>query len=319
MVLGVATPPVAQNPVGRRGDFVANRDELDALNAVSRSLQNPKATLEHATFGLDPALFRKARDAVALRMLARDLDHRPGITVQALASDIKHAAFSILSAEGIGPESSAGKRLLAQAVCDWVRSHVVYNEALEPESLAVSAWKYDVPQAIRQRYWTTKTLLQAPRLFAVCAGYTRLTFDLSRAVGLDTYLVNGFTRFPKNQFSGRRNHSWNVFAIQTDGTVAYIPADNARGRVELSRARSNLRLFDNPFVLPTASSDWGLFLWKQQASELDGGKELQPDALRLSTLTLDEWKGWGSPRTLTSVESRALSENKPATINVRPY
>ena len=211
---------------------------------------------------------RRIEARIGTRMIQPDFDHIPGRTKEILAAKIKKAVLSILAEEKIDPSTIQGQRFLAQGVCDWVRTHIVYNLALMPDP---STGKYNFPTEVLRRFWTTDLLLKEPTLFAVCAGISRTTLDLSRAVGLNCELVLCFVRNVNNTHTETRNHAFNVFTfIGTDGTRVFCPTDNTYSLVLLSRARELGHVPPNPYCLPDNPTELGLFYGVTRELELIG-------------------------------------------------
>ena len=224
--------------------------------------------------------------------------------------------LSILVEEKIDPSSIEGQRCLARGVCDWVRTHIVYNTALTPDPLTR---KYNYPTEVLRRFWTTDLLLKEPTLFAVCAGIARTTLDLSRAAGLTCELINGHIREYNNTHTAQRNHSHNVFTFTgTDGTRVFCPAENTQSLVLLSRARELGHVPRSPLCLPGNDTELGLFLWRQQGTEIDGGLPL-PKYLGLSRLSIEEWKALPRDQVMERALSKVSRDTLKAFLNIPIY
>jgi len=258
------------------------------------------------------SVLREIETRIGARMIEPDFDHVPGMTKEFLAAKIKKEVFKILAEEKIDPKSIEGQRCLARGVCDWVRSHLIYNQALMPNP---STGKYDYPNEVLRRFWTTDLLLKESSLFVVCAGTTRVTKDLSSLTGLNCEIVLGFYRFYGNTTASQRDHGWVVYIFEgPDGRREFCPADNAQALVLLSRARAFRQVPPNPFCLPNGKTALSLFMWRLHPTEADGGGPLKAGlGSRLSTA---DWKAIPRDPVLEKVMVRVAPESQKATVRI---
>ncbi len=265
-----------------------------------------------SAFGVTQTVFMSLKKQVGARMIAPNLDHVPGISHQKLAQNIKDEVSQVLAKNNISSDSCLGQYLLAQGVCDWVRTHVLYNQALKPAS---SNGAYSYSMATLRRFWTTELLLKEQTLYAVCAGITRLTLDLSHDLNLDCTLVNGFDRHQGNTFSAKRDHSWNVYRFRDQQKELTCIADNTKSLVLLNRAKQNGGPFFSPYCLPTLPSENGMCVWKDKAIEVDEGAPLM-DFMEHSSTAFTKWCNWPLDTQMEKVHFELSKTGRGAVVNI---
>ena len=307
-----ASEPFIRNEFGDEY-FISSAEErriVRSYAAISLT-HNPEKSGRPVKTG--SSRLRRIESRIGTRMIQPDFDHRPGVSIAVLAARIKKVVLEILAEERIDPASIVGQRLLAQGVCDWVRTHIVYNQALTPDP---STGQYDYPHETLKRFWTTELLLKEQTLFAVCAGLSRTTLDLSLSVGLKCEMVNGFTRGWNNTTSSKRDHAWVVYTFDDqNGKKEICPADVTKALVLLSRARQFNHVPQSPFCLPDNDSELGVFLWKEQASVMEWDRPLK-DGFGLSRLSIEEWKRIPRDQALEKITNITNTECQKAVVRI---
>lgn len=212
---------------------------------------------------------------------------------------------------------------MAEGLVDWVRSHVPYNSMLEPGKIAaqkgISAKE---ESALRSQFWTPKTLLQKQELCAVCAGFSRLVYQMAKNVGVPLYNVQGFTRgalqvngtYTKNPV----NHSWNILVLDlADGKQLLIPSDPTQSRVTLPEARRAGFEWTSPYSFPDTVEHAAFFHYSQYFTKVE---DYQQKVDRFQPLALPElqWREWGSIKTLDRFRNQVLQPTRAATIDRMP-
>lgn len=320
----VVPPDALPSTTEEEGTYITrDRSVREVLQYFAESIADSRAFDVRQVFGVDSRTLRALSILVCQRMIAPDMDHVPGqLTRAALAQRIRRGVKEVLGPLEVAEASVLGQRLLASGICDWVRTHMLYNNALGDNA---------TPRDIKQIYWTTDTLLRAKNLYGVCAGYTRLTLDLSKQVGLECTLVNGLTRWGTNQFvdSPVGHHSWLVYAFRASvppgrkseqgaGDLFYCPADTTQGRVALERARKQHGHIPSPYCLPIHPIEWGYFVWREFGTDFDGRKPIPAHhPILISRWTLEEWKSM-KPQGVQSLYRAIQPEMDSATVNHIP-
>ena len=304
--------------------FVSSRALSNTLTTISTDyarderIKNPESI-----YGVSIGQLEANCHQIGMRMIAANMDHDASLSVNELGQKISKAVTEVLNRLKVSPDSMQGQYLFARGLCDWVRTHLQFNAALAPIDLSIEKWEYRVPSAVMQRFWKSSLLLQEPRLLAICAGFATLTSDLSNAMGLDGKQVGGYTRWTRNTFGPKRNHVWMVFRFTNPaGEAFFCPADPTRARINIDRARKAGKVPPNPFLLPIHLTEWGVFIWQQQASQMEGGQKFEAD-YGLTKLTLNEWKSIGAIPELERLElervvGRVLVESQYSTVNIIP-
>ena len=85
--------------------------------------------------------------------------------------------------------------------------------------------------------------------------------------------------------------------------------------MRLERARTIGEVRSTPFLLPLTKEEIGLFLWKQQASEMDGGRPLISGS-SLSRLSLDDWMRIPRDVLMEKLEYDLAAETRKAVVKV---
>jgi len=260
---------------------------------------------EEATWDYGPRLgstareIRTLRKKVGARMVRPDLDHVPGISVETLAKSLKAAVLESVSDSGVKSGSPLETFLVAEGIVDWVRSHVVYNTMLEPGKIAErEGISLAEERKYRSQFWTPATLLQKHELFAVCAGISRLSYQLAKAVGVPLYDVIGYSRGSLQgggtYHTNPEDHSWNIFVL-TDGAgkLLIVPADPSHARVGLSTARGQGFDWYSGSSFPDTPEDAVAFHYWHYGTKVEDNMtkmtEFQP-----TTLTERKWREMGT-------------------------
>lgn len=286
---------------------------------VSRSAGADYAT----SLGKTRAELREIRNRIGRRMVQKDLDHLRGTSVEFLGQKIKKALDSEIADLNLPSDSGLYKFCLAEAVVNWVRSHLLYNEMLVPGNLAkANEWTIDEERKFRSAFWTPKTLLQYPELSAVCAGYSRLTFHVCRSIGIPVFNAVGYTRGAL-QANGTNttippNHSWNILILKADnGTVLRLQTDPTQARVLLSEARSPKFQWHSDYSFPDTNAGVAFYHYAQIITKIDELPEKLPDAQTLA-MTEEQWRQMGSIKIFDRMRNSLLQVTKNATINRMP-
>ena len=260
-------------------------------------------------FALSEAQLGKLDDAVANAVIQPSYDFIAGkYTIQSLADELRKTSLQVLGELGITSNPSLVQRVEASAISSWVRTHIVYNEAL-PSG--------DVPNDVQALYWTSSTLLKQRHPWAVCAGYSRLTLDLSAALNLPCYDVLGVLRDPRNSIPPKWTHSWNIYVFRgIDGKLLATPCDNTISRISLNQARSLNGRIHHLDCFPNTSEEWGYFLWRQRCTANDGDKPI-PEECALDKMTEQEWRRLELP-VLEQFISQVEHFEPGATVRVNP-
>lgn len=275
---GLALAPAI---VGSQKTFaLAGRQGLEepwkTLEYFSDHVRDRRILQPEVVFGASVQRLIELEATVCRRLIEPDFDYRPSrFTVKSLAKTIATEVDKIASEEKVEEGTALKQRMLATGISAWVRTHIPFNEALPVET---------VPHETQALYWTSATLLKQSRIFAVCAGYARLTQNLAEALGLKSLLVNGVLRDPGNSIPPRYTHSWNVFEFDVkESSSFYCPCDNTIGRINLKVARNLKGKIHHPECFPVYPAEWGYFLWRQRATAMDGDKPPAPE------IALDTW------------------------------
>lgn len=300
--------------------------EYDGPRAVSLWLPHIKEDATHnyaPRLGTDIKQLRVLRNRVGVRMVQSDLDYAPGITVEALAKKLKSAIVEVSAGAGVRSGSSLETFLIAEGIVNWVRSHVIYNDMLVPGR--ISEQRGITPEQefkFRQQFWTPKTLLERPKLHAVCAGYSRLTYHLAKAVDVPLFNVMGFTRGAL-QVNGThtkqpRNHSWNILLLPvTSGAPLVLSTDPTQSRIALAEARAANFDWYSPYSFPDNSDDNVFFHYSQYVTEVDELKD-KLASLQPVKLTEIQWREMGSIKVVDRYRGIVLRPTKAATSDVIP-
>jgi hypothetical protein len=224
--------------------------ELQLVDFVgSQILDGRRRNRSVEAYGMDDAQVVGLLNLITRRVSQPDFDHVPGISVKNLASNIDNAVGVLVNEHVPNAKKPLVTRLRAQAAFDWVRCHLVYNRDLNDMSL---------DREVRKRHWTPEQLLRMDRPNAVCAGFANTMAALGKAMGLDTYTVNGEVRgnlsgdhLPPEEMKAL-GHKW----VQLRHEDGYIEAfDVSRGAVALETVRGLGEPFE-PVMSPVSYNDW---------------------------------------------------------------
>lgn len=300
--------------------------DYEGQRAVSLWLPHIKEDASHgyaSQLGVDVKQLRVLRNRIGARIVQPDLDHVPGITVEVLAKKLKSAAVDVCASAGVKSGTPLETFLIADGIANWVRSHIIYNDMLVPGKIAEQrGLTTDQEFKVRQQYWTPRTLLEKSKLHAVCAGYSRLTYHLARAVDVPLFNVMGYTRGAL-QVNGThtkqpRNHSWNVMLLPGKlGTQLILSTDPTQSRISLAEARAANFDWYSPYSFPDNVDDSVFFHYSQYVTEVDELKD-KLSSLQPLKLTEVQWREMGSIKVIDQYRSRVLRSTKTATSNVIP-
>jgi hypothetical protein len=246
---------------------------------------------------------RTLRNRIGKRMVQPDLDHLQGTSVEFLGQKIKKALDAEISDLSLSQESALYKFCLAEAVSDWVRSHVVTNRSLVKGTISQKTgisekeeWK------IRSEYWVPVTLLQKRELYAVCAGYSRLTYHVSRSLGLPVYNVIGYSRSELQNkgtnHSQPEDHSWDVLVLEGVASRRLLLfIDTSHGRVGLSKARTPGYDWVSPHIFPDTLESTSCFHYWHFASKIEDKPELI-SLVQPLVLSQQDWRQSGTVKSI---------------------
>ena len=266
---------------------------------------------------------RALRNRIGRRMVHKDLDHLQGTSVDFLGQKIKKALDAELADLNLNTESALYKFCLAEAVVNWVRSHLLYNDMLVPGKIAeANQWSVAEESKFRSTYWTPKTLLERPELSAVCAGYSRLTFYICRSIGVPMLNAVGYTRgalqVNGTNTSNPPNHSWNILVLKADsGGTLRLQTDPTQARVLLSEARSSNFQWQSEYCFPDTTTGVAFYHYAQFITKIDEQQEKLAEAQTLG-MSEQQWRQMGSIRVFDRMRGSILQVTKNATINRMP-
>ena len=207
--------------------------------------------------GLTPKQFDYAINEVYKRMLQPDMDHVPGRSVRDLAGLIKQNTLDDIQRLHLASNPQLLRNwLLAEAVCAWVSTHVVADKALEA-----------APGPEKFRRAQSDVLLSFNPPAGICAGFSRLTFNLALEMGLNCSALGGEVRNPGITFLGHDNHGWVYFDF---GDGIETLADTTGARVNLLEARRINGKTHGDKLLPKSPMDFEMFLSQHYSIQLMG-------------------------------------------------
>lgn len=142
------------------------------------------------------------------------------------------------TSEAFSISDTLTKQLLtAETACGWVRHNIHY---------------YLRPQEERGKGNRTASILREQQPKCDCSGFSRLTYDLGRALGLKCEHAGGTLR-RAGLFNGEKDtHGWVIFSLEgksipADPTTAlkYYGSGNVETNQDVTSFRSNLNLIKN--------------------------------------------------------------------------
>lgn len=202
--------------------------------------------------GLNPLQFDVVINEVYKRTLIKELDHYPGMQVDDLAKMLGNSVDFVMSRYALNDKPSLLREwLLAEAVCAWVSTRVVYDNSLvnAPANLKISRAQ---PQSV---------LDQSPAS-GICSGQSALTTALARKLGLDATHLGGEAIFYGERKPTRDNHGWVFFNF---GDGIFSAADVSQGAMSLSDMRRIGGKMNWDYLLPKSPLELELFLSKHYA------------------------------------------------------
>jgi hypothetical protein len=180
---------------------------------------------------------------------------------------------------------SVTKQLIsAEVTTAWVRHNIRY---------------YLRPQKERKNGNLTAFILKEEQPKCDCSGFSRLTYDLSRALGLECFHAGGSLRgFFETAENPKDVHGWVVFIIGNKKTVAdtsnswkYYPDNN--GKEFLGKS-------DGGNCIPLKREEWEIFLSSHYVTYYisdPNGKNEKYDWLSQEPLIKLDWQKWASMET----------------------
>lgn len=241
--------------------------------------------------GLTPLQFDYAINEVYKRMLQPDMDHVGGRSVKDLAGVIQQCLAEVMKRLQIDGKPGLLKQwLLAEAVCGWVSTHVILDEEWErlantPPSTYADRFRRMLPQ----------TTLGFDRPKAICSGFSRLTRDLAREVGLRCTHLGGENRDCGVPAKGQPTHGWVHFDF---GDRIESVGDPTAGRVSLQQVREvGGKMHCGDVILPKSPVEWELFLARfyalQEIGDVNaqgtGVPETNTTAYAVTTMPYADW------------------------------
>ena len=294
--------------LGLGSHFQQDESEKALMWMASHRLTQATVPTSRA-FGVSDAQLRSLDDSISKAVIDPAFDFGPGkFTVPSLAEHLRDVANRVLHDSGIRVNPGLEQRTQASAIASWVRTHLIYNEALPTP---------EVPHETQALYWTSSTLLMQKNAWAVCAGFSRLTQDLSKELQLPCYDVLGVLRGANNHTPSKWTHSWNVYVFRgLNGESFVTPCDTTISRVNLKTARDLKGQIHHLNCFPSTPEEWGYFLWRQRCTANDGDRPV-PDECRLDDISEHEWRELRLPvleRFIPQVESYEAAD----TVRVKP-
>lgn len=202
-------------------------------------------------YGISDLKLLEIMNQVSWRVIQPDLDHVPGREVAQLARLVKGAVGEVIAELDFKPNQVLWQRLMAQGVCDWVRTRVVFDVDLER-----AIYRNPSPDLLGRKDPRYVLGMQSPA--AVCTGFSLLARNVAREISLTCFYVNGVTRSGA-QFRAvkpKPHHVWNVFVL-ADGLN--IPADLSRSPVALPTARRDVSAIRSTLSLPVFADEFAIF------------------------------------------------------------
>ena len=211
--------------------------------------------------GLTPLQFDWAINRVYRRMLQPNLAHVPSQSVAELARRITDQTDAEIVLMGLTKKPALLRKwLLAEAVCGWVSTHVHLDREWEKQANAPGSTYED-----RFRRLLPSTTLGFAQPRAICSGFSRLTRDALRAIGLKAVHLGGENRDCGVPAQGRETHGW-VFIDFGDGVQSV--ADTTAGCVDLVQAQQvGGKMHCGDVILPKSPIEWELFLGRFYATQ----------------------------------------------------
>lgn len=246
-----------------------------------------------SVFGVSENELRFLAEQISVAIVNADLEVRRGHeTPKTLGKRIESIVAPILSLYKVDRMSALGQRLVAQAVTDWVRTRVVYNNTLaDPQSV----------RNMRAYCRQPENMLNFSTPFAVCGGYAQLCYEISASLNLEVYQVDGWIpRASLQEYEDQPSHTWNVFTFRNGSAFVSIPSDTSSSAISLQRARELKGRISSAMALPISKYEYLLTFWKLIPKEVMTEKPFNASkAIRVTILSNESivhWKSQSSAR-----------------------
>ena len=219
-------------------------------------------------YGLPEGQIRFLASEVSALMVSEALDFRAGLdTVDIISRRIGEGVERVLTKFQLDSKSTLAKRLIAGGVCDWVRTHVVYNSNLADQG----------PGMNKIRPWArqSENMMSMPQMYAVCSGYSQLVYDLGRKLGLEVYQVDGWIQKPTlASYPKEVEHTWVLFRFSNGAQSVSVVSCPSASSVSLAQARQLKGDIGSPLSLPLSFLESQLAAWKYVPSQIIESKPM---------------------------------------------
>lgn len=192
----------------------------------------------------------------------------------------------------VGNSSVLYERLLAHGICDWVRTHILYDQTY-------AKWTEEQ----KQKFDQSKFVLAEPKRRGVCGAFAVVVRDIARSVGLRADNMVGHARGRNNDVPDHANHTWAMFKF-SNGVV--LPADTSSCSVSLSEAAKMRGWIRSFWSLPIYPHEMAVFTaYRHQQNENNVAFGDPQNVTLLTRATCDAWNGW-NVRALDAFEPKPL-------------
>jgi len=253
---GCTTPQLTATAGQAIGPPAPNSGPAVLLRWFAQNLSDPRL---HTYKGFDETTTHtyEAMVRISMRVTNPDLDYIPEQTEVEWSRKILRAANEVI--EKLAPEPNANLRtyLQAQAIIDWVRTHILFDVDLEH---AMNSQPSPLSREdVRRRFEDGVVLSMKPQPATVCGGMAWICSVLGKIGGLEMNKVEGHLRDGPNYRdpAASASHAW-VNIRLPDGTIRFADPSNARLRLPLARRRAGRII--NPYVLPFEAEAMGYFM-----------------------------------------------------------
>ncbi len=135
--------------------------------------------------------------------------------------------------------------------------------------------------------------LQDPK--AVCSGFSRLTYDLSKRAGLKVYHIDGYSQQSGRTDWSKPNHGWLFYDF---GSGIRVPADFQRPTTwSDSTDFTKLDLKVGWRALIKSVRDWEIFQFRFFQFRLDNSDSPPPN-LQMTSLSFEEWQNCNTNKSM---------------------
>lgn len=253
-------------------------------------------------YGMSEGQVRFLASEVSVRMISEVLDFKAGSdSIDAISKRIGEGVEWVLAKYSLDRKSALGNRLLAGGVCDWVRTHVVYNSNLADQG----------PGMKKIRPWArqSENMMSMPQMYAVCSGYSQLVYDLARKLGLEVYQVDGWIQKPKlESYPTEVEHTWALFRFSNGAQSVSVVCCPSASSVSLAQARQLRGDIVSPLSLPLSFLESQLTAWKYVPSQVIESKPLNAAKAKvIEKLDSEQIKSWMLESSSRRAPERLLS------------